>query len=53
MYLKAKIQVLERDVQINKTETNKSARVAAKAKKQLDIAKGKVKELSGVVTRLQ
>ena len=38
---------------MNKTETSKSATVAAKAQKELDIAKRGAKELSGVVTQLQ
>ena len=53
MYLKGKIQILEREVQINKPKTNKGATVAAKAQKELDIAKREAKELSGVVTQLR
>ena len=53
MYLKGKVQVLEREVSINRTETNKSQTVAAEAKKALHIAKREAKELSGVVTELQ
>ena len=37
MYLNRKIRDLEREVQINKTETIKGATVAAKAGKELDI----------------
>ena len=50
MYFRGKIQALEREIQINKTETNNSATVAAKAQKDLNIAKREAKELSGVVT---
>ena len=52
MYLKWKIQVWAYDVQINKTETNKSATFAAKAQKEVDGAEREAKELSGVVTQL-
>ena len=52
-YVKGKIQVLERKVQMNKTKTNKSATVAAKVQMEQDIAKREAKELSGVVTQLQ
>ena len=44
---------MDREVEINKTETNKSATVDAKAQKELDIAKREAKELSGRITQLQ
>ena len=53
MYLKGKIQELEPEVQMNKTETNKSATVAAGAEKDLDTAERAAKQLSGLVTQLQ
>ena len=39
MYLKREIGNLEREAQINRIEINKSAAVATKAQKKLDIAK--------------
>ena len=53
VYLKERIQVLEREVYVNKTKTNRSATVAAKAQKELDTAKRDAKELSGMVTQRQ
>ena len=47
MYLKRKIWSLEREAQINKTEIGHSAAVAAKAQKELDIAKFEARKLSG------
>ena len=43
---------LEREERINKIEISKSAAVAAKAQKELDIAKLETGKLSGVVTKL-
>ena len=53
MYLKRRIWELEREARINNIEMGKSAAVAAKAQKELDIAKFEPRKLSGVVTRLQ
>ena len=53
VYLKRKICNLEREAQINKIEIGKSTAVAAKAKKELDIANFEAGKLSGVVTKLQ
>ena len=53
MYLKGRIWVLKLEGQINKIEIGKSAAVAAKAKKELDIAKFEARRLSGVVTKRQ
>ena len=53
MYLKRKIWSLEREAQINKIEISKSAAVAAKAQKELDIAKFEAGKLGGVVIQLQ
>ena len=53
MYLKRSILELEREATINKMEIGKSAAVAAKAQKELDIAKFAAWKLSGVVTKLQ
>ena len=53
MYLKGKMQVLDRKVGIAKSKTNKSAPVAAKAQKDPNIAKRQAKELTSVVSKLQ
>ena len=52
MYLKGRIRVLERKVQINKNETNQCATIAGKAKKDPDIPRREAKEHSGLVTQL-
>ena len=44
---------LEGEAQINRIEINKSAAVASKAQKDLDIAKYEAEKLSSVVTELQ
>ena len=49
VYLRMKIWNLQREAQINKIEISKSAPVATKAQKELDIAKFKAKKLSSVV----
>ena len=43
MYLKRKIWNLEREAQINEIEVGKSAALATKAQKELDIAKFEAK----------
>ena len=53
MYLQKKIRNLEREAQFNKIEINKSAAVATKAQKELDVARYKAGKLSRVVTELQ
>ena len=53
MYLNGKTLDLNCEVHINKTETNKSVTVAAKAEKETDVAKREGKEQRGVVTQLQ
>ena len=50
---RGKIRDLQKEVLINNTETHKSATVAAKAQKELGIAKKEEQKLSGVVTELQ
>ena len=52
-YLKMKIWNLEREAQINKIEIGKSAAVAAKARKELDIPNSAAGTLSVVVTKLR
>ena len=51
VYLKRRIWVLEREVQINQIDIGTSAAVTART--QLNIAKFKAGKLSGVVTKLQ
>ena len=53
MYPKRKIWNLEREAQINKIERIRSAAVATKPQKELDIAKLKPEKLREVVTTLQ
>ena len=47
VYLKGNILAPEREVQIKKTVTNKSATVASRAEKEQEIAKKEAKPLSG------
>ena len=53
MSLKRKLCNLEREAQIKRIEISKSAAIAAKAQKELDIAILEAEKLSGVVTKLQ
>ena len=53
MYLKWKMWSLQREAQINNIEIGKSAVVAVKAPKELDIANFQAGKLRGVVTKLQ
>ena len=53
MYLKRKIRSLEREAEINKIVISKSAAVATKPQKELNIAKFKARKVRGVVSELQ
>ena len=53
VYLKRRFWKLEHEAKINKIDIGKSAAVASKNQKELDIAKFEARKLSGVVTKLQ
>ena len=53
VFLRGKIQILEREAESSKNEAIRIAGVATKAQKELDIARAEVKQLSGTVRGLQ
>ena len=53
VYLRRRVQFLEREVDTGKGEMTRIARVAARAQRELDIARGETKSLNKVVSGLQ
>ena len=53
VYLRRRVQFLEREVDTGKGEMKRIARVAARAQRELDIARGETKSLSKVISGLQ
>ena len=53
VFLRGKIQILERETETSKNEAIRMAGPAAKAQKELDIARAEIKQLSGTIKRLQ
>ena len=53
MYLKTKIVNLDREAKINKIQVNKSAAVATKDRKGLELSRYETRKLSGVLAKLQ
>ena len=53
VYLRRRVQFLEREVDTGKGEMTRIARVAARAQRELDIARGETKSLNKVISGLQ
>ena len=53
VYLRRRVQFLEREVDTGKGEMTRIARVAARAQRELDIARGKTRSLNKVISGLQ
>ena len=53
VYLRRRIQFLEREVDTGKGEMTRITRVAARAQRELDIARGRTKSLNKVISGLQ
>ena len=53
VYLRRRVQFLERKVDTGKGEMTRIARVAARAQRELDIARGETKSLNKVISGLQ
>ena len=53
VYLRRRVQFLEREVDTGKGEMTRIARVAASAQRELDIARGETKSLNKVISGLQ
>ena len=53
VYLRRRVQFLEREVDTGKGEMTRVARVAARAQRELDIARGETKSLNKVISGLQ
>ena len=53
VYLRRRVQFLEREVDTGKNEMTRIARVAARAQRDLDIARGETKSLNKVISGLQ
>ena len=53
VYLRRRVQFLEREVDTGKGEMNRIARVAARAQRELDIARSETKSLNKVISGLQ
>ena len=53
VYLRRRVQFLEREVDTGKGEMTRIARVAARAQRELDIARGETRSLNKVISGLQ
>ena len=53
VYLRRRVQFLEREVETGKSEMTRIARVAVRAQRELDIARGETRSLNKVISGLQ